>query len=383
MIKTREQKHDCFAQSKYVLCWAAALLCLLLFGCASQEKAPVYDYEAADQAIVSAAAQVRETLDDHYFAYFTEEEYRLLMDDYKGTFGGVDITMLLNDEQQVLVSSVQEGGPAEGAGVLPGDIILAVNGEKLDDLTDVNMAALKIRGDIGTEVTLTLLRDGSQTLDLTMVRDTVSETSVYGDNLSQLAPGLLYLQISTFAENTADEFMEEYNRLAEENGVKGLVLDLRSNTGGNFYAALRIASYFIPKDQVIVTEKMGTEDQEYLSSSGALANLPVMILQNAYTASASEVLAGAMADYGHTVLIGSVSFGKGITQALEPLASGCGLRYTRSMYLTPSGFSLHGVGLTPDIAVEDPTGITAQEYFSMDPAVNPHLAAAIKYFQDL
>ncbi|MEG1537489.1 MAG: S41 family peptidase, partial [Clostridiales bacterium] len=298
----------------------------------------------------------------------------------QGSFGGVGITMLVNDKEQVLISGVYQDGPAAAAGVLPGDIILAVDGVSLGKVADANVAALKIRGEISTEVTLTLQRETVGNIDLTMVRDTVSAVSVKGELLPQL-PGLAYIRISDFAENTADEFMEEYNRLLEDGAIKALIFDLRSNTGGSFYAALRIANYFIVNNGLIVTEKMGDKEQPYLSSSGVLANLPIVVLQNGYTASASEVLAGAIADYGHTVLVGSNSYGKGITQSLEPLPSGNGLRYTRGKYLTPSGFSLHGSGLKPDILVEDPPDATAQSYFSLDPSQNTHLAAAIEYLQ--
>ena len=366
----------------------AALFCLTIVFCAgatsvwaANETSFQPEPNQADfvEEIVAAATLVRQELHDDYFTYFTEDEYRLLLDDYNGTFGGVGIAMLLNADNQIQVSQVYADGPAAGVGIQPGDIILAVDGESIDGIADANIAALKIRGDVGTQVTLTIRRGDGQTLELTMVRQVVDAISVYGESLPQI-PGVIYIQISDFAQNTADEFMETYNDLAAAGEIKGLILDLRSNTGGSFYAALQIASYFIPMNQVVVTEKVGNEQQQYLSTSGELVGLPVAILQNAFTASASEVLAGALADYSNTVLIGSRSFGKGITQALEMLPSGCGLRYTRSLYLTPSGFSLHGIGLEPYIVVEDPENISASDYFSLDPELNPHLSAALDYF---
>ncbi|MCR4963869.1 MAG: S41 family peptidase [Firmicutes bacterium] len=329
--------------------------------------------------VVEAVSAVRQELHDDYFTYFTEEEYRLMLDDYNGTFGGIGVAMLLNENNQIQISQVYADTPAARAGVLPGDIILAVDGESIDGIAESSIAVLKIRGDEGTEVTLTIRRENGATLDLTMIRQIIDSVSVYGESLPQ-APGIAYIQISDFSQNTASAFLETYNRLDTEQKIKGLILDLRSNTGGSFYAALQIAGYFIPQNQVVVTEKVGEEQHEYLSSAGDLIGLPVAVLQNAFTASASEVLAGALADYSNTVLIGTRSFGKGITQALEMLPSGCGLRYTRSLYLTPSGFSLHGVGLEPDIPVEDGEDISAADYFSLDPARNPHLAAALDYF---
>ena len=359
------------------------VLLLLCGGCTTDFAVDSVEYSLDtaqfNEQAVTAIAEVRQELYDYYFTYYTADELKLLLDDYEGAFGGVGIAMFIVDDQ-VMIASVNDDGPAQGVGLVAGDVITAVNGQSLTGIDDINLVALKIRGDLGTEVTLTILHENGVVADYTMVRDTVSTVSVEGQMIEEL-PGLAYISIGEFTETTSEEFINEYNRLQEEQTISGLILDLRSNTGGSFYAAINIANLFVAKDSLIVTEKQGEEQEQYTSVSGVLADLPIAVLQNAYTASASEVLAGALSDCGNTVLIGSTSFGKGITQSVISLDSGYGLRYTRGKYLTPSGFSLHGVGLAPDILVEDPEGIAVDEYFSVDPAKNPHLAAALTYFK--
>ena len=276
-----------------------------------------------------------------------------------------------------VVYQVIAGGPASTSEIVAGDRILAVDGQPIGD-GDSEQAASMIRGDVGSEVTLTLQHEGSEeSYQVTLTRDVVTSDSVEGEIIEE-APNTAYILIYDFTEQTADEFAEVYNALRDEQRIDDLIIDLRSNGGGSFFAAINIANYFVPAGEDIVMEKTAAGEEHYSSVSGQLNPIRLYILQNEGTASASEVLTGALRDGAQATVIGTTSYGKGITQSVIQLPSGSGLRYTRSRYYTPSGYDLHGVGIEPDIEVIPPQDITNEEYFSTDPQQDPHLQAAVE-----
>ena len=321
-----------------------------------------------------------DTFYDKYATYFTAEEYQMMYDDYQGSFGGIGVSML-TVEENIQIYGVMEDTPASRAGLQSGESILSVDGKSIVGM-DASLAATLIRGDIGTQVELEILRTDGSTYTVTLTREEIISSSVSGEIIPEISH-TAYILIYSFTEQTANEFVELFNELAEEgDGIQNLILDLRSNGGGSFYAAINIANFFVPAGDVIVSEKTVDGIESYNSTSGQLKNLDLLILQNEWTASASEVLIGALKDEADATLIGSTTFGKGITQTVVSLSSGGGYRYTRSRYYTPSGYDLHGAGIEADILVDTPDNISSEEYFSTDPEETPHMEAAIEYLRE-
>lgn len=354
-------------------------LCLALAACGAAEAAdaPAADLDRAAATALAAVDQHIEELRDNYCVYYDPDEYRLMIEDYAGSFGGVGVSMTLSDDGYVTVYKVLDEGPAKDSPIKAGDRILAVDGESIVG-QDTDQAALRIRGDIGTPVTLTMQDAAGERYELTLVRQEITTHSVEGWRVES-RPDTAYVQISGFTGQTVKEFGDAYNRLREEGPIHWLILDLRSNTGGNFYSAISLAEFFVPATHTVVREKTPEGDVAYTSTSGMLRDTKLIVLENEWTASASEVLAGALRDEAGAVLIGATSFGKGITQVIEQTPSGGAWKYTHSRYYTPSGFDLHGVGLSPDIEVETGKDMTAEDYFSLDPERNPHLRSALDY----
>ena len=356
--------------------------CLLLTACAAPDPAQA-EIEAQAQAVDSgrekALAALSEHIDslyDKFCTYYDADEYRLMLQDYSGSFGGVGISMI-RDEDYIVVYQVLNSGPAKDSPLVPGDRIIAVDGESILGF-DTEQAALLIRGEIGSPVTLTVLDTAEQEYELTLVRQEIVSSSLQGERIEE-AENTAYILIYDFTGQTAQEFVDEYNRLREEGPIDWLIVDLRSNVGGNFYAAIAIGELFVPRGHTVVSEKLVQGERAYTSGSGQLQSIKPVVLENEWTASASEVLAGALRDEAGAYLIGTTSYGKGITQTIEPQASGGAWKYTRSLYYTPSGFDLNGVGLEPDLEVEPAEDITNEDYFSTDPARDPHLRAAVDY----
>lgn len=337
------------------------------------------DLSTVEQAVAVAAADLLAEINDDYATYFEPEDYQWMIEEYYGTFGGVGIKMLYDVESDlILVNSVIPDTPADAAGVQAGDLIVAVDGEEIYGLSS-ELAAKKIRGEIGTEVTLLLRHSDGREESLTMVRQQIESDSVSGEMLDGY-PGIAYMEINDFSELTPVEFVTILQGLLNEQVIETLILDLRSNGGGSLNAAITIADYFVPEGELIVREKRQDRDQEHISGNGQLSGLPVICLQNSLTASASEVLIGALKDHDIATVIGNTSYGKGITQLIMPLGSGeSAIRYTQSRYYTPSGYDLHGLGIEPDIQVDDPEEGSSSDYFSHDPERNPHLRAALDY----
>lgn len=357
------------------------LLLLMVLTCSSCAGGPGTDQTIdamieSDQAGAVVTTMIAQLYDD-YATYYTPEEYTLMFENYQGSFGGIGISMVEIDNE-VVVYGILKDSPAALSDIEPGDIILSVDGVTLEE-ADASAAAALIRGEVGKEVTLQLRRVSDNSIyEVTITRDTITSETVSGANLI-VYPGTTYIRISGFNELTSGEFTDLYNTLYSERAIENLILDLRNNGGGNFFSAIEIGEYFVPPNEIVVSEKTANGTEIYRSSNGQLDDLNVVILQNTYTASAAEVLIGAIKDAGRATLVGSTTFGKGITQNVAQLTSGSGHRYTRSIYYTPSGFSLHGIGLVPDIVVEDPKEADAEDYFSYDSTRNPHLAAALAY----
>lgn len=291
---------------------------------------------------------------DNYAAYFTPEEYEVIYGKYIGTFGGVGVYLTKEEGADYpLVINTMRGRPADLAGLRPGDYIVSIDGESILSY-DVDLVARMVRGEVGSRVELEIYRPEEESREIiTITRGLIESESVSGSML-EAESGLAYIAIYDFNGQTPAEFVKIYNELSEDGEIQGLVLDLRNNSGGSVEAALQIASYFVPQGEIIFWQKKADGMSNYRAVSSEKLNLPVVCLQNAVSASASEIVIGALKDHNLAVTVGETSFGKGITQLIYPLESGAALRFTESKYYTPLQYDLHNKGLIPEVAIENP-----------------------------
>ncbi|MBQ9992805.1 MAG: PDZ domain-containing protein [Firmicutes bacterium] len=314
---------------------------------------------------------------DAYFWYMNDEEYTALMDDYYGEYSGIGVTMMFSLEMEYpLITSVNKDSPAFEAGIQVGESIVAVNGEDVAGWSS-DVVASKIKGEAGTDVVVTIRSEEGAERQLTLTRRKLSAYSVE-ERLIDDYPQLAYIAINSFTDKTDEEFAAEWKRITAERDIKGLIIDLRNNGGGTLSACVNLAANFLNYGDPVLYQK--TSDGTYAETArgGLGIELPVVILQNEYSASASEVFLGAMLDHKKAVSVGTTSYGKGITQTIITLLSGRGYRYTASLYYTPSMFSLHGVGITPTYELELSEACTSQAFYDADYKLDNQLAKAIE-----
>jgi len=288
-------------------------------------------------------------LEDPYTSYLSPEESKEFNIEIEGSFEGIGAELGIKDEVLTIIAPIK-GMPAEKAGIRAGDKIIRINGEPTLDMT-IEDAVKKIRGPKNTEVTLTILREGEEkTQDIVITRATIKITSV---DYEKKEDEVGYIQIKRFGENASLEF-NKVVAMAIADGDKGLVIDLRNNPGGLLDEAVKIASKFVPKGETVVWEEGKDGQREPINAIGgdSLKEIPVVILINEGSASASEILAGALKDIKGSILVGKKSFGKGSVQQLEDLSDGSSLKITIARWLTPKGNSINEIGLKPDIEVE-------------------------------
>jgi len=284
-------------------------------------------------------------LEDPYTSYLPAETNQQLMELTEGKYEGIGIYVSIDmTDNTVTVIVPIKGSPADKAGILPLDKIISINGvECSGDRLEEAVALMKCPE--GTTVNLVLERDGER-LEKSITTEKIVIDSVYSEKYD----GIGYLEITTFSETTAEEFSEKYKALREEN-ITGLVLDLRDNGGGIYDEALAIAKELVPKGLIVYTEdKNGTREEEY--SLGEGIDIPVVVLVNENSASASEILAGALKDRGVGKLVGKKTFGKGVVQGWYAIGDGTSIKLTIAKYFTPNGICIEGVGIEPDYDVE-------------------------------
>lgn len=286
---------------------------------------------------------------DQYTYYMTADNLNRYMDDSNGRFGGIGVEVSLTRDGETIVNRVNEGGPAEQAGILSGDIIIGVNGEDMRGKTREDIV-VRIRGDVGKPVKVKVYRQSdNSTPEFEIVREEIVVKSVES---RMLEDGMGYILITGFKENTYEQFMEAMEKLQEQ-GMRALVLDLRYNPGGSVRAVYQIGEEILPEGTMVYTVDNKENRRDYICD-GEYTDLPMAVLVNGSSASASEILAGAVKDRGAGTLIGTQTFGKGLVQRLFILPDGSGLHITIQKYYTPNGTSIHGVGITPDEVVELP-----------------------------
>jgi carboxyl-terminal processing protease len=310
-----------------------------------------------DKKIVEAAIRgIVSDLDQHS-TFLDAEEYEDIRISTSGNYTGVGLDVNLEGGKVTVVAPL-EGAPADLAGILPGDIVVAVNDIPVD-AANVEASVSRMRGASGTPVTLDVLRAGNDTpLRFALTRGEVHVKTVLSEYLGN---GLAYVRLSSFSESTATDLEQAANELkaaAGRNDLLGLVLDLRSNPGGLLDAAVRVADTFLT-DGIIVSGTGRIRQAQFEQSADlgdALEGVPMVVLVNSASASASEIVAGALQDHGRARIVGEKTYGKGSVQTVMPLGEGSAIKLTTSRYLTPSGRSINGSGIEPDIVVhsDDP-----------------------------
>jgi len=320
------------------------------------------------EMVYGAIRGMVKSLGDPYSGFMDPEETADFNTDMEGSFEGIGAELGMKDGVLTVIAPI-EGMPAEAAGIRSGDKIIQIENEITADIS-IDEAVKKIRGKKGTQVTLTILREGEDTTrDITITRDRIEIKSVIYEKKDD---GIAYIKIKKFAEDTTNEF-EKAVTMAIVDNSKGVVLDMRNNPGGFLSTAVDVVSKFVPGGEVVVWEQGRDGDRESYKSRGgnSLGDMPVVVLVNEGSASASEIVAGALRDLRGTLLIGRKSFGKGSVQQLESLEDNSSMRITIAKWLTPSGKSIHEVGLEPDIDVE----ITNEDY---DNERDPQLDRALE-----
>lgn len=286
------------------------------------------------------------SLNDPYTVYMDKKEFSDFMTQTTGSYAGVGIVVSVDKDEHIVVVSPIKNTPGERAGIKSGDIITAVNSKKVSG-KNLDEAVSMMKGPEGTQVTLTLLRD-NKTFTKTLTRQIIKLQTV---DSTMLADKIGYIRITMFDESTSQDFKAALDKLKSE-GMKGLIIDLRDNPGGLLEECINIANELLPKG-VIVTTKGRIDNREYDSKGPGLGK-PLAILVNGGSASASEILSGAVKDRGVGVLVGTKTFGKGLVQTIVDFKDGTGLKYTISRYYTPSGVNIQGKGIEPNYVVELP-----------------------------
>ena len=284
------------------------------------------------------------SLNDPHSNYLSPKMYKTLMEQTEGSFAGIGVVMGMDNEQKIHIVGIMENSPGQKAGLQEGDEILAVDGVSVKEMAFDEVAA-HVRGEVGTNVVLTIMRNNTNQ-DITITRDNIKLKTV---GHKMLDNNIGYIQIVSFSEDTANEFNDAYNDLKNQ-GMKALVLDLRNNPGGLLTTCVEIAQKLVPKGEIVsIVDKQG--NKETYSSSLEAPEYPLAVLINKNSASASEILSGAIQDTKAGTIIGNISYGKGSVQTILPMFEDDAVKLTIAKYYTPSGRSIDGTGITPDIEI--------------------------------
>lgn len=323
-----------------------------------------------DKKLITSAISGMLTGLDPHSTYLDPEAYKDLQVGTQGEFGGLGIEVGMEDGFVKVISPIEDT-PAFRAGVRPGDLIIKLDGTAVKGMS-LNDAVKKMRGKPKTSIKLTIARKGEQKpIELTLMREVIQVQSV---KARMIEPGVAYLRVAQFQENTAPSIAKELGKL-DKQGIKSIVLDLRNDPGGLLHAAVGVSGAFLPEQTLVVSTDGRTEDsrhkffvtpQDYLRGTkddflkavpASAKKVPMVVLVNGASASASEIVAGALQDHKRAVVVGTQTFGKGSVQSILPLAGNTAIKLTTARYYTPSGRSIQAKGIAPDIVVDDtPTG---------------------------
>ena len=326
-----------------------------LFGDIFERIRAQYVEPVDEKALIEAAINGMLTSLDPHSSYLSADEAADMRTQTRGEFGGLGIEVT-QEEGWVKVVSPMDGTPADAAGIQAGDFITAVNGENVLGLT-LDQAVELMRGPVGSEIIITVVRDGvDQPFDVSIIRDTIKLTAVRSRTEGQA----VVLRLVTFSDQTTSSMEEQFKQQVEEAGgldkISGIVLDLRNNPGGLLNQAISVADDFLEAGEIVSTRGRNPHDGErYNATAGDIAEgKPIVVLVNGGSASASEIVAGALQDHRRAIVVGTKSFGKGSVQTVMPLRGDGAMRLTTARYYTPSGRSIQSLGIQPDIIVQQP-----------------------------
>ena len=327
---------------------------LNLFGDVFQRVQEQYVEEVTDKELIeSAISGMLQSLDPHS-SYLSAESYKDMQVKTKGTFGGLGIEITMEDGVVKVVSPIDET-PAALAGMQSGDLIIGINGESIRGLS-INDAVSQLRGPIGSNVTITVVRNKQEPFELVIKRDIIKIRSVRHNIINNVG----YIRLTTFSETTTEGMENSIKKIQGELGKKfqGLILDLRNNPGGLLNQSISVSDSFLDRGEIVSTKgrKNGDASRVFAKKGDVINGKPLVVLINSGSASASEIVAGALKDHSRAIIIGTRSFGKGSVQSIIPLPGNGAMRLTTARYYTPSGVSIQAKGIEPDILVE--AGVT-------------------------
>lgn len=312
-----------------------------------------YGEEITDEELQNGVYEgIVAALNDPYSEYYSKEELEEALSSNQGISFGIGAYISMNQQMQLaMISGVMEESPAQGAGLREGDIIYEVDGESTQGLS-LSQVVSRVKGPEGTTVHLTIYREGEPDyLEVDIVRAKMIETETVEYGMLEDAEDIGYLRITEFDEVTVDQYTEAMAEL-NGHGMKAMILDLRSNPGGDLDAVVEISRKILPEGLILYTEDKEGNRKEYTCDGKKELQIPLVVLINEYSASASEILAGAIQDYNKGTLIGTTTYGKGIVQRIHTLDDGTAIKLTVSAYFTPAGRNIHGIGIEPDIELE-------------------------------
>jgi len=323
---------------------------LNLFGDVFQRVQEQYVEEVTDKKLIeSAISGMLQSLDPHS-SYLSADSYKDMQVKTKGKFGGLGIEITMEDGVVKVVSPIDDT-PAAKAGMKSGDLIIGVNGESIRGLT-INESVSKLRGPVGSKVIITVVRDKQDPYEIEIKRDIINIKSVKHNIIKNIG----YVRLTTFSDTTTSGLEKAITEIKKNIGNKfqGLILDLRNNPGGLLNQSISVADAFLNQGEIVSTQGRNDDDtSRVFAKKGDLINgQPLVVLINSGSASASEIVAGALKDHSRAIIIGTRSFGKGSVQSIIPLAGNGAMRLTTARYFTPSGISIQAKGIEPDIIVE-------------------------------
>jgi carboxyl-terminal processing protease len=327
---------------------------LNLFGDVFQRVQEQYVEEITDKELIeSAISGMLQSLDPHS-SYLSPESYKDMQVKTKGTFGGLGIEITMEGGFVKVVSPIDDT-PAANAGMQPGDLIIGINGESIKGLT-INEAVSRLRGPVKSKITITVVRGEKDPFDVEIIRDVIKIRSVKHEIINNIG----YVRLTTFSDTTTSGMENSINEIKKELGDKfqGLILDLRNNPGGLLNQSISVTDAFLNQGEIVSTQGRKSDDtSRVFAKKGDIINgKPLIVLINSGSASASEIVAGALKDHARAIIVGTRSFGKGSVQSIIPLPGNGAMRLTTARYYTPSGVSIQAKGIEPDIKVE--AGIT-------------------------
>jgi carboxyl-terminal processing protease len=348
---------------------------LNLFGEVFERVKEDYVVEVSDEQLIENALNGMLTSLDPHSSYLSDKAFKEMQVQTRGEFGGLGIEVTMENGLVKVVSPIDDT-PAFRAGIMAGDYISHIDGEQVMGMT-LSEAVEKMRGKVGSKITLTILREGAnEPIDKVMNRDVIKIQTTKGHTEGDVG----YIRLTQFAESTSDGMREQIKKIQDKLGkdkVKGYVLDLRNNPGGLLDQAIEVSDAFLDKGEIVSTRgRVADSGKRYNATKGDIINgLPLVVLINGGSASASEIVAGALQDHHRAIILGTKSFGKGSVQTVIPLTGHGAMRLTTSRYYTPSGRSIQAEGIEPDIEVKQAKieYVEANKYYRNEAGLSRHL----------